>query len=86
MSMLFLFPFVGVMLLLTLVAWADPTERGIQARARALRERAASGGASLSMGSLTAQLLKGERKIEKPCLTPIDCVMENRCAGHCGCR
>lgn len=33
------------------------------------------------------QLLKGARKHEEqPCLTPIDCVLENRCAGHCGCR
>jgi len=34
-----------------------------------------------------AEVLKGERKNEEqPCLTPIDCVLENRCAGHCGCR
>jgi len=33
------------------------------------------------------ELLKGERKNEEqPCLTPIDCVLEKRCAGHCGCR
>lgn len=88
MSLLFLYVFVGVFLLLTLVAWVDPTERGMLARARALRaQRSASEGESaLSAGSLTARLLKGERKTEKPCLTPIDCVLENRCAGHCGCR
>lgn len=34
-----------------------------------------------------AELLNGERKNEEqPCLTPIDCVLENHCAGHCGCR
>lgn len=33
------------------------------------------------------ELLKGERRNEEqPCLTPIDCVLENHCAGHCGCR
>lgn len=31
-----------------------------------------------------AEVLKGARKEEKPCLTPIDCVLERRCAGHCG--
>jgi hypothetical protein len=31
-------------------------------------------------------LLEGERKEDKPCLTPIDCVEANRCAGHCGTR
>lgn len=30
--------------------------------------------------------LYGEAKEEQPCLTPIDCVLEKRCAGHCGCR
>lgn len=34
-----------------------------------------------------ADLFRGERRNEEqPCLTPIDCVLENRCAGHCGCR
>lgn len=88
MSLLFLYVFAGVMLLLTLVAWFDPAERRLLARAVALRDQpaGAGGSAALSVGSLTARLLKGDRKIEKPCLTPIDCVLENRCAGHCGCR
>jgi hypothetical protein len=30
--------------------------------------------------------LTGQRNEDKPCLTPIDCVMAKRCAGHCGCR
>jgi len=33
-----------------------------------------------------ASELDGVRKEDKPCLTPIDCVMEKRCHGHCGCR
>jgi hypothetical protein len=33
-----------------------------------------------------ARELEGERHEDKPCLTPIDCVLERRCAGHCGCR
>lgn len=32
-----------------------------------------------------SELLAGERKNEEqPCLTPIDCVLENHCSGHCG--
>lgn len=30
------------------------------------------------------EVLQGQRKEDKPCLTPIDCVVANRCAGHCG--
>lgn len=30
--------------------------------------------------------LEGERHEDRPCLTPIDCVLQKRCAGHCGCR
>lgn len=32
-----------------------------------------------------ADALHGARKEEQPCLTPIDCVMNKRCDGHCGC-
>ena len=33
------------------------------------------------------ELMEGGRKNEEqPCLTPIDCVKEDHCAGHCGCR
>lgn len=83
MSLLFVSVFIGVMLFLTLVAWFDPAERRVLAGGR---RRHADADAGAAIASLTARLLKGERKIEKPCLTPIDCVAENRCAGHCGCR
>lgn len=33
-----------------------------------------------------AKELEGERHEDRPCLTPIECVLEKRCAGHCGCR
>lgn len=33
-----------------------------------------------------AGALHGERKEEQPCLTPIECVQDKRCDGHCGCR
>jgi hypothetical protein len=33
-----------------------------------------------------AKDLVGERHEDKPCLTPIDCVLDKRCAGHCGWR
>jgi len=33
-----------------------------------------------------ASVLRGERKEDRPCLTPIDCVGGKQCAGHCGCR
>lgn len=32
-----------------------------------------------------AGALHGERKEEQPCLTPIECVQDRRCDGHCGC-
>jgi hypothetical protein len=32
-----------------------------------------------------AGALHGERRQEQPCLTPIDCVQDKRCDGHCGC-
>ncbi|HWI81994.1 hypothetical protein [Ramlibacter sp.] len=53
----------------------------------------AGGGSSAGAGDkygpplrVPPEVLQGERKEEKPCITPIDCVMANRCAGHCGCR
>jgi hypothetical protein len=72
--------FIGVLSFLALVAWLQPSRRkmltlagqGDQAVDRA--------------GDLVARLLKGERKEDKPCITPIDCVRTKRCAGHCGCR
>lgn len=32
-----------------------------------------------------ADAMHGARKEEQPCLTPIDCVLNKRCDGHCGC-
>jgi hypothetical protein len=32
-----------------------------------------------------AAALHGARKEEQPCLTPIECVQDKRCDGHCGC-
>jgi hypothetical protein len=33
-----------------------------------------------------ASVLRGERKVDRPCVTPVDCVGGKQCAGHCGCR
>lgn len=71
---------VGVLSFLTLVAWLEPSRRRLLTQSGQADQPA--GGAS----DFVARLLKGERKEDKPCLTPIDCVSAKRCAGHCGCR
>lgn len=71
---------VGVLSFLTLVAWLEPSRR------RVLTPAGQDDQAVNGPGDFVARLLKGERKEDKPCITPIDCVSAKRCAGHCGCR
>lgn len=79
--MYYIILFVGVLSFLGLVAWLAPARRA-RAGSRATGPHDQAGHAA---ASLTAQLLRGERNEDKPCLTPIDCVRTKRCAGHCGC-
>ena len=83
--MYYIILFVGVLSFLGLVAWLAPLRRQSHAHAagHGPGQRAQTGHAALG---LAAQLLKGERKEDMPCLTPIDCVKDKRCAGHCGYR
>jgi len=72
----------------TVLAWRDPA--GALGFPR-MATRSGAGGspvvpAATAPGSVFARLLKGEWKEDKPCLTPIDCVRNVRCDGHCGCR
>lgn len=80
--MYYIILFVGVLSLLALAAWRlDPSRRQTLARATGQGTQAVD-----AAGDFAARLLRGERKEDKPCLTPIDCVRTKRCAGHCGCR
>lgn len=80
--------FFGAITFLTFVAWRYPGVR--QTIPRETRGREANTGGSTEpaddLGDRIARLLEGERKEDKPCLTPIDCVQTGRCAGHCGVR
>lgn len=83
--MYYIILFIGVLSFLALVAWLQPSRLPLTVaghRGSGEGQHALPG----SPGSLVAQLLKGERKEDKPCITPIDCVKDKRCAGHCGCR
>jgi hypothetical protein len=70
----------GVMCFLTLMAWRYPAAltRNV---ARAGVPATAAGGEKETF----ARFFKDHRKEDMPCVTPIDCVQTNRCAGHCGC-
>lgn len=77
--------FIGVLSFLTLVALLDPSRR--KTLTLAGRPGMGQGDQALdTAGDFVARLLKGERREDKPCLTPIDCVRLKRCDGHCGCR
>ena len=80
--------FLAVLTLFALAAWFDPSQARRLARATQLAGHGTGQGAQAGHadGSLAARLLQGERKEDKPCLTPVECVAERRCAGHCGCR
>jgi hypothetical protein len=73
--------FIGVMSFLAVAASLDPSRR---------KTLTFAGGRDLGQADqasdFVARLLKGERKEDMPCLTPIDCVRTKRCDGHCGCR
>lgn len=71
--------FIGVLSFLALVAWLQPSRRKVTLSVQ--RDQAVD-----VAGDFVARLLKGERKEDKPCLTPIDCVKNKRCDGHCGTR
>lgn len=81
--MYYIILFIGVLLLLALVAWLQPARRHL-----AVAGQPGSGEQALPSASrsLIDRLLQGERKEDKPCITPIDCVQAKRCAGYCGCR
>jgi hypothetical protein len=77
--------FIGVLSLLALAAWLDPSRRKMLTLATQ-RGMGPGDRAVDPAGDFVARLLKGERREDKPCLTPIDCVRTKRCDGHCGCR
>lgn len=76
--------FIGVLSLLALAAWLDPSRR--KTLTLAAQRGMGQSDQAVAAGDFVARLLKGERREDKPCLTPIDCVRTKRCAGHCGCR
>jgi hypothetical protein len=86
--MYYIILFVCVLFLLALAAWFTASQRLTLARASkvAKHDTGQSALAAHESANVAARLFKGERKEDKPCLTPIDCVQANRCAGHCGCR
>lgn len=86
--MYYIILFIGVLSFLALVAWLEPLRRQRLARAVKLTNQGAGASAvdGRNAAGALAAFLKGERKEDMPCLTPIDCVMTKRCAGHCGCR
>lgn len=99
--MFYLVLLAGVLCLLSVVALLDPSQRralrtvgatraqpvsplagNIAEIAAAMQQRFGSD----ALLRVPAGALHGLRKEEQPCLTPIDCVMDKRCDGHCGCR
>lgn len=72
--------FIGVLSFLALVALLEPSRR------KMLPLGGQGDPAGHEARDYVARLLRGERKEDKPCLTPIDCVKDKRCAGHCGSR
>ena len=82
--MYYIILFVGVLSFLAAAAWLDASRRRL-ARADSHGAWHGAQAAPAAAGGGIAQLLKGERQEDKPCLTPIDCVSTKRCAGHCGC-
>jgi hypothetical protein len=85
--MYYLILFFSVITFLTLVAWRQP-ERQRQAFVRRGLPGQGTGQSALAMaaGCDWTQLMKGERKEDQPCLTPVDCVRTRKCSGHCGWR
>ena len=81
--MFYIVLFIGVITLLSLMAWRLP----VQPQALGIEPWPPRKGAgdSAAPGDLVARLLRGARE-EKPCLSPVDCVRSGRCAGHCGWR
>jgi hypothetical protein len=77
--------FIGVMFFLAVAASLDPSRRKTLALAGGRGMRQVDQGVDAA-SDFVARLLKGERKEDMPCLTPIDCVRTKRCDGHCGCR
>ncbi len=76
--------FFGVIAFLSFVALV--TRRRAHARQAAAIPVRPTERRAETPGDIFARLVQGERKEDKPCVTPIDCVLEDKCAGHCGCR
>lgn len=87
---------IGVMSFLSLVSWRFP-HRAVYAGATPQRRVPADGAPLASGGKVVepalsdeaitervANALRGEWTEERPCLTPIDCVLDHKCDGHCG--
>lgn len=83
--MYYIILFAGVISFLAAAAWLDNSRRQLaRAGSRGAWHGAQAAPAAAAAG--IAELLKGERQEDKPCLTPIDCVSTRVCAGHCGSR
>jgi hypothetical protein len=85
--MYFVVLFTIVFLFLTFMAWRYPMQWPASA---AYAGRSGQGAGQRdpdprAADNVFARLVKGERKEDEPCLTPIDCVQSGKCAGHCGC-
>ena len=84
--MYYLLLFFGVLCLLAFVAWRDPARGAVFPGVLAVQRRDRGLPAVAASGAIANRFFGGERKEDKPCLTPVDCVQTGRCAGHCGWR
>jgi hypothetical protein len=86
--MYYLLAFTGVFFSLSFMAWREPALRHVGMRPGALDQHPGNAGAPAvnAPAAVAARFPLDERKQEKACLTPIDCVQEGKCAGHCGWR
>jgi hypothetical protein len=63
---------------------AEPVlQRNVELIAAEMQRR--YGGRDGDLLRVPAAALHGARKEEQPCLTPIECVQDRHCDGHCGC-
>ncbi|GAB3651727.1 hypothetical protein [Ramlibacter alkalitolerans] len=86
--MYYLLAFTGVIFFLSFVAWREPALRhvGMPHGGFDRPSRGAGAPAAQAAGAVAGRFPLEERKQEKPCLTPVDCVQDGKCAGHCGWR
>lgn len=78
--------FIGVLSLLSVLAWRDPTRGQMFPKVLPGLRGGQKPRPVAAVGASAARFIAGERKEDMPCVTPVDCVQTGRCAGHCGWR